>query len=106
MQAWNSLGTRSQSERCSFHPLLREASLMATIEPLRDDDPSLQACGLVVLFFTPSDANSAPLDASSCTVAWLGRLCARASNYLACAQSASFQASLGHNSGPCAVYLP
>ena len=67
MQAWYSLGTLSQSGRCSFHPLLREASPTATIGPLRGDDPSLQARGLVVLSFTPSGADSAPLDASSCT---------------------------------------
>jgi hypothetical protein len=66
MQAWYSLGMLSQSGRCSFHPLLREASPTATIGPLRGDDPSLQARGLVVLSFTPSGADLAPLDASSC----------------------------------------
>nr|POE60739.1 hypothetical protein CFP56_53400 [Quercus suber] len=61
------MGMLSQSRRCSFHPLLNEASPMATIGPLHDDDPSLQAHGLVVFSFMPSVANSAPLDASSCT---------------------------------------
>nr|POE44765.1 hypothetical protein CFP56_77860 [Quercus suber] len=67
MQARYSLGTLSQSRRCSFHTLLHEASPTTTIGPLRDGDLSLQARGLVVLFFIPSGANSAPLDASSCT---------------------------------------
>ena len=44
-----------------------QASPMATIGPLRDDDPSLQARDLVVLSFTPSGVDLAPLDASSCT---------------------------------------
>ena len=44
-----------------------QASPMATIGPLRDDDPSLQARDIVVLSFTPSGADLAPLDASSCT---------------------------------------
>ena len=66
MQARYSLGTLSQSGQCSFHPLLCVASPMATIGPPHDDDPSLQARGLVALFFTPSGADSTPLDASSC----------------------------------------
>ena len=65
MQAWFSLGTLSQRGQCSFHPLLLEASPMVTIKPLLDDDPSLQACGLVVLSSMPSGVDSAPLDASS-----------------------------------------
>ena len=49
-----------------FTQLLREASPTATIGHLHDDDPSSQARGLIVLSFTPSGADSAPLDASSC----------------------------------------
>ena len=67
MQAWYSLGMFLQSGRCLFHPLLHEASPMATIEPLCDNDSSL-ACGLVVLSFMPSDVDLVPLDASSCKV--------------------------------------
>nr|POF09236.1 hypothetical protein CFP56_18109 [Quercus suber] len=40
---------------------------MATDGPLHDDDPSLQARGLAALSFTPSGADSALFDASSCT---------------------------------------
>ena len=49
-----------------FTQLLREASPTATIGPLHDDEPSSQARGLVVLSFTPSGADSTPLDASPC----------------------------------------
>ena len=46
-----------------FTQFLHEASPTATIGPLRDDDPSSQARVLVMLSFTPTGADSAPLDA-------------------------------------------
>ena len=48
-------------------PIAARSKSHATIGPLRDDDPSLQARDIVVLSFTPSGADLAPLDASSCT---------------------------------------
>ncbi|KAF3947135.1 hypothetical protein CMV_026692 [Castanea mollissima] len=93
-----------------YNPFLTNP--MATIGPMPGDDPSLQARGLTVCSFTPSGADSAPLDASSCAAGLAacrcGAPCSRIelSGVLPISVVSSVARRLERNSGPCVAYLP